>query len=126
MVETFKRDSSFTCGAQYLSSLSVFVEINKEPPDKPAENEISIPVPEIGDDKHPDKDQIKKQGATKRTSENFDEILTIKREEAEETKHEDNVCPNGDRKEEVQDEELKHKGFSLQRAWCCLRGRRTS
>ncbi|CAH1990546.1 unnamed protein product [Acanthoscelides obtectus] len=76
------------------------------------------------DDKHSDiQDQTKKQGT--KAAEKFDEILTIKREEPEENKPRD-PCQNGKRKEDIEDEELKHKGFSLQRAWCCLRGRRTS
>lgn len=51
-------------------------------------------------------------GCGKVTTENFDEIITEKREE---------------HVEDIVDKQCnKEKGFSIQRAWCCLMNRRTS
>lgn len=46
-----------------------------------------------------------------KVTENYDEIITEKREE---------------NPEETRDNQCKEKGFSIQRAWCCLMNRRTS
>lgn len=46
-----------------------------------------------------------------KVTENFDEIITEKRE---------------DGAEETTERQYKEKGFSIQRAWCCLMNRRTS
>lgn len=48
-----------------------------------------------------------------RARENFDEIITEKREDVVQ----DNAADN---------KQGKEKGFSIQRAWCCLMSRRTS
>ncbi|KAG5869613.1 hypothetical protein JTB14_031792 [Gonioctena quinquepunctata] len=58
----------------------------------------------------------------KQQLETFDEIVTMKTVDAEETKKMEEYV-NG---RSIEEKEYKEKGFSLQRAWCCLKTRRTS
>lgn len=54
---------------------------------------------------------VRRTSGCGKVSENFDEIITEKREEHVEV---------------AVDKHCKEKGFSIQRAWCCLMNRRTS
>lgn len=52
------------------------------------------------------------------SKQNLDEIVVI---EKKEVKTEESV-----KRRDVEKVQCKEKGFSIQRAWCCLRNRRTS
>lgn len=54
---------------------------------------------------------VRRTSGCGKVKENFDEIIT--------EKHDDHV-------ENVDEKQCKEKGFSIQRAWCCLMYRRTS
>lgn len=98
------------------------MEINKTQTDpSPAQDVAEHPKKDDDDDSQQDPDQPKKAG-TKQKRENLDEIVTVKRDDAEDVKPQEQFANGGH--DEV--DECKHKGFSFQRAWCCLRIRRTS
>lgn len=70
---------------------------------------------------HPKSKVESPKKAPRRTSDakikqDLDEIVTVKREETTEVV----------RKVPEDKVQCKEKGFSIQRAWCCLRNRRTS
>lgn len=95
------------------------VEINSDP------KEESKPL-QKPDEKGKSQDRLdadQKRCGTKSAREKFDEIVTVKRDHVEERGPEPETIVNGARSEE---HFKQNKGFSIQRAWCCLRGRRTS
>lgn len=104
------------------SPFQVVVEINKTQTDPSPAQDITGHSKKDDDDSQQDRDQLKKTG-TKQKCENLDEIVTVKRDDVEDVVKPHEQFANGGR-DEV--EECKHKGFSFQRAWCCLRTRRTS
>lgn len=96
------------------------VEINNEHKESDSKS-IDMQKPE-----RRESDQQKKLG-TKTVRENFDEIVTVHRDNVEAREKEPDLeqLVNSARNEDEQYNK-HHKGFSIQRAWCCLRGRRTS
>lgn len=66
--------------------------------------------------------EVDKKGETKSIKANYDEIVTVKRENTEEGRANHTIV-NG---KELDNDQCKQKSFSLQSAWCCLRSRRSS
>lgn len=100
------------------------VEINKDAADDDRDHDNDAKnVNDADDDKETFKtrrESVKKiQRPDSLPKPNFDEIVTEKSEEPLETRteHRDRKSSNADSKD---------KGFSINRAWCCLRSRRTS
>lgn len=97
--------------------MQVVVEINK-----------SSTFDTLAELKQQNQKQAKKAGtkSIKDAKANFDEITTVNRDdELEEETKEFEKFINGSRADD-KEEDCHHKGFSFQRAWCCLRSRRTS
>lgn len=76
----------------------MLVEVNKDNEGSPLKTQTATRV-------------IRHSSGSAKVTENYDEIITVKRD---------------DNTEEIADNQCKEKGFSIQRAWCCLMNRRTS
>lgn len=100
----------------FMFILQVIVEINSF-----GIKESSIkPKPEDHNEQIPN-EHGQKQGT--KSLENYDEILTLTRHDTEKQVFRQTVVKHTDKED---DSQCNRHSFSLQRAWCCLKGRRSS